>query len=165
MAIHSNDMKMVFGSGGEIKNVAKKAGVTLAESIKINIAVGVGVCHRWVPIRIPMKVTKSKGAVIEELDGKPAVRIYEHYFGKKIEELRKEPLAKIAIAYPFGIISEGNAEFLVRDPIMANSEGGIICAAEIPEGLEIRLMIGSKDNAIEAAKQAAKQAKDHLKEK
>lgn len=134
------------------------AGVGLSGSF----SKGVGVRHGWDSIGIPMKVTKSEGAVLKELDGKPAVSIYEDYFGKKAEELRKEPLARMAITYPLGMAVEGSDELLIRDPITVDENGWITCAAEIPEGSVVRLMIGSKDKAIEAAKDAAQHALDQL---
>lgn len=124
--------------------------------------IGVGVRHGWMPIGAPMKVTKSEGAVLRELDGRPAVSIYEDYFGKKAEELREEPLAQMAITYPLGMSIEGSDELLVRDPITVDDQGAITCAAEIPEGSEVRLMIGSKEEAIAAAKEAAQQALSQL---
>lgn len=127
-----------------------------------NYGIGVGVRHGWVSIGAPMKATKSEGAVIYELDGRPAVSIYEDYFGKKAEELREEPLAKLAITYPLGMTIEGSDELLVRDPITVDGNGAITCAAEIPEGSEVRLMIGSKEEAIKAAKEAAQQALEQL---
>lgn len=234
MAIESDQMKVVLGSGGPVKAGAKNAGSKLAESIKSqyfldskyvlfltdvlrgngsdvvrgikdvlgknyfiiggaagddflfketfqylndkvlsssvvgagisgNVVLGVGVRHGWTPIGIPFKVTKSNGAVLEELDGKPALSIYEDYFGKKAEEIKKEPLARMAITYPLGMDVEGNSELLIRDPITVDDKGAITCAAEIPIGSEIRLMIGSKEDAIEAAKDAAMQAKEQLK--
>src|SRR3989344_1843261 len=42
--------------------------------------IGIGVKHGWLPVGIPMKVTKSEGAVLHELDGKPAINIYRDYF-------------------------------------------------------------------------------------
>jgi len=123
-----------------------------------NVGIGIGVRHGWVSIGMPMKATKSEGAVLKELDGRPAVSIYEDYFGKKAEELREEPLAKLAITYPLGMSVEGSDELLIRDPITVDAEGAITCAAEIPEGAEVRLMIGSKEEAIVAAKDAAQKA-------
>ncbi|OGE79792.1 MAG: hypothetical protein A3C85_02460 [Candidatus Doudnabacteria bacterium RIFCSPHIGHO2_02_FULL_48_21] len=114
-----------------------------------------GVRHGWVPIGHPMKVTKSEGAVVYTLDNRPAVSIYEDYFGTKADELRKEPLARMAITYPLGIKIPDMEEYLIRDPITVDEKGAITCAAEIPEGSEIRLMIGSKEKAIEAAEEAA----------
>ncbi len=129
------------------------AGVGLAGKFTI----GIGVRHGWVPIGMPMKVTKAAGAVLGELDGKPAISIYEDYFGQKADELRKEALARLAITYPLGLkIPEYDEEYLIRDPITVNPDGSITCAAEIPEGSEVRLMIGSKERAVEAAQDAAR---------
>ena len=129
------------------------AGVGLAGKFTI----GIGVRHGWVPIGMPMKVTKAEGAVLHELDGKPAISIYEDYFGEKADELRKEALARLAITYPLGLkIPEYQEEYLIRDPITVDEKGSITCAAEIPEGSEVRLMIGSKERAVEAAQDAAR---------
>ena len=127
-----------------------------------NFAIGVGVRHGWVPIGLPKKVTKSQGAVLEELDGKPAVSIYEEHFGRKAEDLRKEPLAIMAITYPLGMSVEGSDELLIRDPITVDDKGAITCAAEIPVGSDIRLMIGSREEAVMAAKEAATHALEGL---
>lgn len=127
-----------------------------------NFSLGIGVRHGWIPVGLPKTVTKSHGAIVEEIDNKPAVSIYEEYFGKKAEELRAEPLAIMAITYPLGISVEGSEELLIRDPITVDDKGAITCAAEIPEGSEVRLMIGNKDEAISAAKDAAQKALSQL---
>lgn len=120
-------------------------------------SMGVGVRHGWMPIGLPMTVTRSEGAVLHELNGKPAINIYEEYFGEKAEELRKEALARMAITYPLGIkVPDYEEEYLIRDPITVDEKGSITCAAEIPEGSEVRLMIGSKEKAVEAAQDAAR---------
>lgn len=124
---------------------------------------GIGVKHGWIPIGIPKKVTKSKGAVLYELDGQPAIRIYEEYFGaERADELRQEPLARLAITYPLGMAVPGSDEFLIRDPITVDKNGAITCAAEIPQGSEIRLMIGSREEAVNVARVAAENAKSQL---
>lgn len=128
-----------------------------------NFAWGVGVMHGWEPVGIPMKVTKSKGRVLEKLDGKPALEIYEDYFGKKTEELVKEPLARIAYTYPLGMNVKGSSELLLRDVVIADKKGRITCAAEIPQDAEVRLMIGGPEKAIAAAKKAAETAMTRLK--
>lgn len=137
---------------GEVESGAI-AGVGLAGDFTI----GIGVRHGWVPIGMPMRVTKASGAVLKELDGRPAINIYEDYFGQKADELRKEALARLAITYPLGLkIPEYEQEYLIRDPITVSADGSITCAAEIPEGSEVRLMIGSKERAVEAAEDAAR---------
>ena len=124
---------------------------------------GVGVRHGWEPIGLPMKVTKAKGAKLIEVNNRPALSIYEDYFGKKAEELIREPIARMAYTYPLGMSVEGSPELLIRDVVIANEKGEITCAAEIPEGSEIRLMLGDPDKAIQAAKEAAGNALQQLK--
>jgi len=126
------------------------------------ISFGVGVKHGWEPIGLPMKVTKSKGGKLTEVDGKPALSIYEEYFGKNSEELTKEPIAKMAYTYPLGMSVEGSSEYLIRDVVIADKKGEITCAAEIPEGSEIRLMLGDPEKAIQSAKEAAENALNQL---
>lgn len=133
------------------------SGAVAGVGITGSFVMGIGVRHGWLPIGIPMRVTKSEGAVLHELDGRPAISIYEDYFGEKVEDLKKEPLARMAITYPLGIkVSAVEEYYLIRDPITVDEKGSITCAAEIPEGSEVRLMIGSKEKAVEAAQDAAR---------
>ncbi|MBI4652654.1 FIST C-terminal domain-containing protein [Candidatus Kuenenbacteria bacterium] len=127
-----------------------------------NFSWGVGVKHGWEPIGLPMKVTKSEGGVIKELDNKPALSIYQDYFGKRAEELIKEPIAKMAYTYPLGMTVKGSQELLIVDVVIANKKGEITCAAEVPEGSEVRLMLGDPEKAIQAAKEAAENALTQL---
>ena len=121
--------------------------------------IGIGVKHGWIPVGMPKKVTKSEGSVLHELDGEPAIKIYEDYFGQaEAAKLKGETLAKLAITYPLGMEVAGSDELLIRDPITVDEKGSITCAAEIPQGAEIRLMIGSREEAVKVAKQAAENA-------
>jgi len=119
--------------------------------------------HGWEPVGLPMKVTTAEGAKLIEINNRPALSIYEDYFGKKVEELIKKPIARMAYTYPLGMSVEGSSELLIRDVVIADEKGVITCAAEIPEGSEIRLMLGDPDKAIQAAKEAAENALSQLK--
>lgn len=145
----------LFQKTYEYRDSEVASGAVAGVGINGKFSFGMGVRHGWVPIGVPMKVTKSKGSVLYELDGKPAVNIYKDYFGARADELKREPLAKLAITYPLGIKVPDLEEYLIRDPITVDAQGAITCAAEILEGSEIRLMIGSKEKAIEAAQDAA----------
>lgn len=127
------------------------------------VSFGMGVKHGWEPIGLPMTVTKADGAVLKEVDEKPAISIYEEHFGKRADELVKEPLARMAYTYPLGMAVEGMDELLIRDVVIANDKGEITAAAEIPEGSKIRLMIGDRNKAIEAARIAAENAMKIIK--
>lgn len=154
----------LFQKTYQYKDGKVASGAVAGVGISGDFVMGAGVRHGWMPIGTPMTVTKSKGSVVYELDNKPAVSIYEDYFGAKAEDLRKEPLARMAITYPLGIKLLGLDEYLIRDPITVDDKGAITCAAEIPEGSEIRLMIGSKEKAVEAAEDAARKLMNDFKE-
>jgi len=139
------------------------SGAVVGLGLKGTFKIGIGVKHGWIPIGMPKKVTKSAGSVLHELDGKPAISIYEEYFGpEQAAELKKETLAKLAITYPLGMQVAGSDELLIRDPITVDAGGSITCAAEIPQGSEIRLMIGSREEAVKVAKEAAAKAISEL---
>jgi len=130
-----------------------------------NFSFGFGIRHGWEPVGLPLKVTKAQGVTLQEVDQKPALNIYEEYFGKDVSELVKEPLARMAYTYPLGLAVEGSDELLIRDPVIANKKGEITMAAAIPEDTTIRLMIGDRDTAIKAAKTAAEIALKQLEER
>ena len=88
-----------------------------------NFSFGFGLKHGWEPVGLAMKVTKASGTLLQEVDGKPALTIYQEYFGKEAAELIKEPLARMAYTYPIGMKVEESDEFLIRDPVIANEKG------------------------------------------
>ncbi|MES3031762.1 MAG: FIST N-terminal domain-containing protein [Patescibacteria group bacterium] len=139
------------------------SGAVVGLGLTGNFQIGIGVKHGWIPIGQPMKITKSSGAVIHEIDGAPAIKIYEDYFGEEeAKVLRTETLAKLAVTYPLGMKVAGSDELLIRDPIVVDAKGSITCAAEIPEGSEVRLMMGSREEAVKVAKLAAEDAVGQL---
>lgn len=139
------------------------SGVVVGLGFVGNLKIGIGVKHGWIPIGLPFKVTKSEGSVLHELNGKPAISIYEDYFGSETaSQLKVEALAKLAITYPLGIRASGSDEILIRDPITVDDKGSITCAAEIPQGSEVQLMIGSREEAVKVAKEAAEKAMSEL---
>lgn len=123
---------------------------------------GMGVQHGWQSVGLPVAVTKSKGSVIEEIGNKPAMKFFEDYFGQEEAKQLYKPLSRICYAYPLGINVEGSDELLIRNAFVANEKGEIICAGEVPQGSQIRLMLGDTEKAIKAARDAANNAKEQL---
>jgi hypothetical protein len=139
------------------------SGAVVGLGLSGEFKIGIGVKHGWIPIGTSKKVTRSEGGTLHELDGKPAISIYEEYFGEEeAAALRNETLAKLAITYPLGMRVEGSDEMLIRDPLTVDANGSITCAAEIPVGSDIQLMLGSREEAVKVAKVAAQNAIDQL---
>jgi hypothetical protein len=127
-----------------------------------DVKIGVGSRHGWMPLGRSREVTRAKGHVIYQLDGHPAISIYEDYLGLRKEEMMEETLARIAITYPLGKPVNGYAEYILRDAIRVGKAGSLICTADLDEGSHVRLMIGGYESALEAAQQAALEAVEQI---
>ena len=135
--------------------------VGLGISGKFRLGIGVG--HGWIPIGLPMKATKSVGPLLQELDGKPAISVYEEFFGEKeVSAMKHQTLAKLSVTYPLGIPIPDLEEMLIRDPLTVHDDGSITCAGDILEGSVVRLMIGSRESALQMAKRAAEDSLEGL---
>lgn len=112
--------------------------------------------HGWLPLGRAWEVTKARGNLLEELDGRAASMIYEAYFADQLGE-KGESLARISSLYPLGISLSPREEMLIRYPLQIGPGGSLICTADIPQGVEVHLMIGTKESFLEAARQALEQ--------
>ena len=142
-----------------------RSGDVVGVGLTGSFAYGIGVKHGWGALGRMEKVTKAEGNVIHEIEGKPAMEIYEKYFGDHAKSLRNETLSTLAVSYPLGLHVEGSEEYLIRDPLSVNAEGSITCAAEVPEGGLVRIMMGTRESAIAMATKAAEDAKAQLEGK
>lgn len=129
-----------------------------------NLNFGLGLKHGWRPLGKMRVITESNGNIIKKIDGQNACYLYEDYFAKTIKELKKE-LLRISILYPIGVYSEGESEYLLRNIISLNDDGSLTTQGDIPQGSSIRLMIGTKESCLEAAREAALQVKANLRDK
>jgi hypothetical protein len=124
-----------------------------------NCAMGVGLEHGFAPISRPLHATRAQGNLLERLDGQPAAQVYEEYVGAELmDTIRREGLARQLLTYPLGIQRADSESFLLRTVRRCEPNGSLLCAGEIPEGSTVRLMIGNKELALEAASRAAQQA-------
>jgi hypothetical protein len=132
-------------------------------------AVGVGISgeyhavgvarHGFLPIGIARKVTRSEGTTLHEIDGKPAISIYEEYFGEEhLSELHEGLLPALAVSYPLGVFVAESNEVLLRTPIFVDQKGAMTFTTPIPEGAEVRLMISDIEQGLEVSRQTAQEA-------
>ncbi len=121
--------------------------------------IGVGLEHGFAPISRPLRVTASSANTLQKLDGHPASDVYEEYFGPEaMDSIRQEGFIRQLIAYPLGIQLASSDEFLLRNVRGLEADGSLMYTGEIPEGSTVRLMIGSKELALEAAARATQTA-------
>ena len=128
-----------------------------------DISFGVGVRHGWSPLGPAMRITKTKGNVVCEIDGRPAIDVYKEYLGEEnAKSMQSEVIAKSALTYPLGIKMPDNDSHRLSAPLIAKEDGSVTFGVEIEEGSEVRLMFGDQDGAIKHAKLAAETAKKGL---
>jgi len=129
------------------------------------LSLGVGNRHGFKPLGRPRAIDHTHGNTIYLIDGQPAVKIYDDYFGDEARSLRTTARSSISVLYPLGIYFEGEKEYLLRNVLVAQNDGSLLCQGEIPSGSETHLMISNKDACIAATTEAALEAKKQLGDK
>ncbi|MEM6261818.1 MAG: FIST C-terminal domain-containing protein [Bacteroidota bacterium] len=114
-----------------------------------------GVRHGWQKVTGPFVATRTNGNLIEELNWQPAYNVYKEVVEQDSgRELTHEGFFPIAKGYPFGIYKEGS-EDVVRDPISATPEGGLMCVGMVPENSVLNILKGAPESLVASARQAA----------
>lgn len=124
--------------------------------------IGIGVGHGWRPLGKPRFIDKTEGNILNTIDGRPAFCLYQDFFGAEAKNFMSNQFGQMALLYPLGIFMEGSKEYLLRNPIKVLDDGSIVCHGDIPQGAEVHIMIGNKDSCMEAAVDAATEAKRNL---
>lgn len=115
------------------------------------ISVGYGSNGGWDSFGLERLVTKSKGNVLYELDGKPALQLYKQFLGDKAEGLPASGLL-----FPLSLREDGIQEPVVRTILGVNEEDqSMTFAGCIPEGAYVRLMKANVDRLINGAENSA----------
>jgi hypothetical protein len=101
------------------------------------------------PIGVARKVTRVENAkAVIELDGQPALGLYKDYLG-----LAGADLQTAGLEFPLGIAGSSDA----ADPIVRAVQGvdearsALLCSGDVPEGADVRMMRGTKDDLIQGA--------------
>lgn len=109
----------------------------------------------WLDFGPVRRISRSEGAVLHELDGKPALDLYRNYLGDRAAEL---PGA--ALLFPLSISAPGSGALPVVRTILGLDDAArsMTFAGDMPTGWDARLMRSSPDRLIDSAFQAARQA-------
>jgi len=125
------------------------------------LSFGLGSRHGWKPLGKPRTVTKSRGNLVEEIDGERALRIYEKYFGGTAAELKKN-FRIISMLYPLGINIEGEEGYLLRNAVAIEGNSGLRFQADIKQGSIVKLMLATEESCLQATQDASEEAKKNL---
>lgn len=114
-----------------------------------------GCAHGWDNFGPPRRITRAEGPILFELDGKPALDLYEHYLGDYAEQLPAS-----ALRFPLLVNDPSNpSRSVIRTVLNVDPEArSLTFAASIQDGWTARLMRGAFDNLAEGAAAAARDA-------
>ncbi|RMH02286.1 MAG: hypothetical protein D6706_00300 [Chloroflexi bacterium] len=117
-----------------------------------NIHVGHGSKGGWDIFGPERRVTRSRGNILYELDGQPALQLYKEYLGERAAELPAS-----ALLFPLALRSNSNDEKQIVRTILAINEAdqSMTFAGDIPEGSLAQLMKANFDRLIDGASEAA----------
>jgi len=122
------------------------------------LKVGYGSIGGWDPFGPERIITRSKGNVLYELDGKNALELYKQYLGEQAKGL-----PATGLLFPLGIRGQETTTNLVRTILATNDkEQSITFAGDVPEGFHARLMKVNYERMIDGAAQAAKNCQETI---
>ena len=125
-----------------------------------NIESGIGVSHGWASISGPYKVTEADSNVIRTLDWEPAFDVYQRVVNDTSDvSVTHDNFFELAKGYPFGIGRMG-AEYIVRDPIVVDEDGSLVCVGEVPVESYVDILSGSLDSLVSASNNARRLAEE-----
>ena len=116
----------------------------------------------WKPLGITRTVTKSKGQLLYEIDGKSAVELYLRYLGKedKITEKDFKVFEELSMEYPF-IVERDNSETVLKTPMRINTaENALVIDIPMPEGSKFWFTSPPEFNIVEEVIEKASQLKE-----
>jgi hypothetical protein len=120
------------------------------------VRIGHGSAGGWDEFGPRRRITRSRGNVLFELDGEPALELYVRYLG----EDDAKGLPGTALLFPLLIRDPERPDHdIVRTVLAVDREAGSMTfAGDVPEGWTAQLMRGSFDRLAAGAASAAKQA-------
>jgi len=122
---------------------------------------GVGVAHGVRPVTPRMTVTKTSGNVVESIDGRSALEVYESYAAKLGLEFDRNDATQFLVENELGVLLFEDL-VRVRAGLRILPNGALFCAGEVPEGSTCCIVRGERDEVLAAATTAAEMALKRL---
>jgi hypothetical protein len=132
----------------------------LSDSIPVLLLCGelhfsYGVATGWRQVGEVGRVTRATGAVVHEIDGKPAIDFYRKYLG---------PGTKPTAEVPLAILNTGDASEYLRASwgVVEETTGAVTFLATVPEGARVRLTLATRDEILTGCGESLAIAKSNL---
>lgn len=122
--------------------------------------IGIGAKHGMNNCTKPMRVTKSSGDVLHEIDGKPAFDTYLAFAKTQGVELTHETAPTFMMDHELAI--QAGYFTKIRAPFKVNPDGSLKMAAEVPQGSMVCIVDSDAKRLTQAATEAAEEAKKNL---
>lgn len=155
----------LVGDGADFKHTyvglnapAQEAQIIVVGFYGEHLKVGYGSFGGWDVFGPERVITKSKGNVLYELDGKSALELYKEYLGDLAKNLPSSGLLfPLSLKMPTEIVRT----LLAID----EKEGSMTFAGDMPEGVVAKLMKANFEHLVEGASDAANMSLISLREK
>jgi hypothetical protein len=116
------------------------------------LRVGCGSMGGWDPFGPERLITRSRGNVLYEMDGRSALALYKQYLGD-----HAKGLPATGLLFPLAVRFEEGGRGLVRTILGVDEEHqSLTFAGDVPEGAWARLMKANLDRLIDGATGAAR---------
>lgn len=118
------------------------------------LRIGHGSLGGWDTFGPRRLITRSRGNVLHELDGKPALELYKTYLGE-----HAAGLPATGLLFPLSVGRPGEPRAVVRTILAVDeAEQSLTFAGDVPEGSLAQLMKANFERLIDGAADAAKAA-------
>ncbi len=100
---------------------------------KENVTIAGLATSGWKAVGTPKIATKAEGNILYTIDNEPALDVFLKYFDIPVPaDRRKDIVMEVGVKYPLQLQRDGYTT--LRAPLMANDDGALILAGEIPQG-------------------------------
>lgn len=114
------------------------------------IRIGHGSKGGWDIFGPERRITRSRGNVLYELDGRPALAIYKDYLGE-----RASGLPATALLFPLALRNGGDVAVVRTILAVSEDDQSLTFAGDVPEGAMAQLMRANFDRLVDGAGAAA----------
>lgn len=121
---------------------------------------GLGVRHGWEPNGEAYRVTESDGNRVVSLNATPAGEVFAAHAARTGQVFNYDDPMPFFLHNVLGI--DTGDGYKLRVPLSLNDDNSVSCAAAVPVGATVRMMVASVSSACEAAREASKAALDGL---
>ncbi|WP_340424589.1 FIST signal transduction protein [Yoonia sp. GPGPB17] len=117
--------------------------LTLHGSVKVSVGLATG----YTPLGQPHKVTKAEGAVVHQIDNRPAADLYADY------------LQQPSIFYPLAVQDETRKSLVLSSPLNFDADTGALHLVNpVAQDSVVQLSTASRQEIVDAARNAVGQA-------